>query len=1299
MPLESTSPTSPAASRSWFRSVLRATWVALQIAVVIFCLLLLAVRFVVFPRIESNRDELTRMLSQYVGSPVAIVSLRTGWDGWNPRIDIDGFRVLNPDNGVATVTLPHVRLVAAWTSLVVLELRLKELTIDGPELAVRRDADGMLHVAGLRIDPAAKHDDRRVADWLLKQPRIVVHGASLTWRDEHGGGAELVLEGVELRLEQRFGHHRFGLRGAPPEALAAPLDLRGDLTGVSTSGWQRVAGHVYARLDYADIAAWREWLPLSVPIRSGKGALRVWLDIGNGIAPDVVADVVLSDVEARLAPDLPELSLSGLEGRLGWRDDGSERQFYTQRLTFAARNGTRFEPTDFKLVMHDPPGGVPTGSIEFTRIELGPLREIAAFVPLPAKWREELARLAPTGTFEGGTLQWSGEPSTLQAFTGSSRFTGVGFAAQGGLPGLAGASGSFDAGPQGGTLKLDSRNLTLDAPRMMASPLVFDTFSTQLRWHRDKQLTTVDIDQMAFANADLTGSARGSYVTTGEGPGRSDINAQITRADARAVHRYLPLALDQAVRDWMRGAILGGNVSDGRVRVVGPMADFPFVDGKGGQFQVQFKAQDIRLEYAQQWPPLDEVAADLRIDGARVQASVLQGRIYGVNLGSSRVDIPDVRAAAPLLHVDGTAAGPTNDFLRYIAASPLDRMLEHPGEGVEIGGTGKLTLKMQLPLGRPQGNKIDGEYAFDNGRVQLAGGTPPLDHLSGKLEFSEREVHAAALTGELVGGPARFVVATTDGKVHVDGQGSINLALLRNEYPKHPLLARVSGTTDWRATVTSQLGNVSWVVDSTLKGAVVDFPAPVGKSGADTVALKIERDFPEPEHDLLTVTYGRVGRLVIERRLTPSGATPERALLALGTASGVPDKRGFWIRGDVPAINADAWLALKEQLDAGPAGDDLQLAGADVSIGALEVYRRQFTDLHVGATRAAGEWQIELRGPEVTGSARWQSAAAGRPNGRLVARLQKVVAPNASPNPPSPAVSRSDAPPVANPWPALDISADTFTMKNHDLGKLELIAQPSASDWRIDSLKITNDDSTLTANGWWRNTVRAQQTELDVDLDVRDAGKYLGRMGLPDAIRAAPTRLRGKLAWAGSPQDFDYLALNGAFNVETGPGQFLKVDPGIGKLLGVLSLQAFRRRLSGDYQDVFGEGFAFDEITGDVGIQDGIMKSDNLRIAGPAARVSIMGEADLSRETQNLRIRVQPTLSASLSMGAAALMLANPIVGAVIGAGSLLAQKIMQDPVEQIFSTTYVVTGGWSDPHVERAGAAPAAATAEGLKR
>ena len=86
--------------------------------------------------------------------------------------------------------------------------------------------------------------------------------------------------------------------------------------------------------------------------------------------------------------------------------------------------------------------------------------------------------------------------------------------------------------------------------------------------------------------------------------------------------------------------------------------------------------------------------------------------------------------------------------------------------------------------------------------------------------------------------------------------------------------------------------------------------------------------------------------------------------------------------------------------------------------------------------------------------------------------------------------------------------------------------------------------------------------------------------------------------------------------------------------------------------------------------------------------MDISGDADLAKETQRLTVRVQPSLSGSVSAGAALLFLANPIVGAAVAAGSLLAQKVLKDPIEQMFSYQYTVTGGWSDPVVTRSGTA-----------
>ena len=125
-------------------------------------------------------------------------------------------------------------------------------------------------------------------------------------------------------------------------------------------------------------------------------------------------------------------------------------------------------------------------------------------------------------------------------------------------------------------------------------------------------------------------------------------------------------------------------------------------------------------------------------------------------------------------------------------------------------------------------------------------------------------------------------------------------------------------------------------------------------------------------------------------------------------------------------------------------------------------------------------------------------------------------------------------------------------------------------------------------------------------------------------------------------------------------GQFLKADPGPARLLGVLSLQALPRRLVLDFRDAFSEGFAFDFLRGDVRIDQGKAVTNNLQMKGVSAAVLMEGQADLVRETQDLRVVVVPELNTtSMALIATAI---NPVVGL----GTFIAQLVLRRPLLQL---------------------------------
>jgi len=1273
---------------------------AVLIAVGVFCALLLIVRFIVFPQVESRRAEIVAVLSERLGEPVEIDAIGTGWDGWNPKLSIRGLRIREHAGGSdePLLDLPRVDLIVAWTSLPLLEFRLRELVVDGPKLSIRRDAGGRLRIAGLAIDATRQNNEAIVGDWLLRQREIVVSNALITWDDEMRKAPQLVLDQVQFRLERSFGHHRFGLTGMPPAELASPVDFRGDVVGLAPADWQKAGGRFYLQLDYADVAAWREYLSLPLPVDSGKGALRLWMEVAKGEPRDLTADLVLVDVRTQLADDLPPLELARVSGRVGWKHDAGRHELYTKALAFEALDRTTLSPTDFTFMHDEAADGRPAaGKLTFTRLELGPLTALAAHLPLPQGVRHDLARYAPRGTLNDGKYAWEGAADAPSKFTASGAFESLGVNAQDLFPGMSGIAGSFDATETKGTLKLAGQRMTLELPHAFMEPIALDSAAGDVKWVRTSETLQVRVDDLAFANGDAAGTAAGSWKSLPTGPGAIDLKARLTRANIEHLYRYVPRNIHPGVREWMQRALLKGTSNDVRFALNGNLADFPFEQGRNGQFVATAKTQGGVLDYAEHWPSISDIDADIRLDGARLLIDASGGKVLGAQISRTRAEIADLHH--PIVRINGEAAGPTKDFLTFIEQSPVAEWIGHFSDGAQASGNGRLALTFDLPLAAPHSATVSGEYQFIANELRVAG-APQLAQVNGKISFGGHSLAGHDIAAEALGGTVKLELAGSDGRVRVTGTGTASLAQLRSQVDS-PLIDRLSGDTDYQVTVDVRPQAATWTVESSLKGAVIDLPAPLGKTADQTVALRVERrDSALPRKDeLLAIDYGAIGRLLLRR---PTLDAPfDRGLLLLGKAiaqGGEPEHAGFWLRADLPALDLDEWLGFSHTLPGRASGSGattgLDFDGADVEATSLSAFGRKFNQTNIVARRAGEEWRVTLGGNDVAGTAVWRIPTSTAPSGRIIARFARLTLPPPAEVPSGQSMRKAARPAgAANAWPAIDLASDAFYSKDRDLGKLELAARPSGNDWQIESLTLKNDSGTISADGWWR-AGEPQQTKLDVALDVTEAGTFLTHFGTKDAIRGAATKIKGQLSWNGSPADFDYRVLNGTFQVSAGSGQFMKADPGVGRLLGVLSLQALPRRISLDFRDVFSEGFAFDAIDGTARIQEGLMSTENLRMIGPAATVNISGTVDLSRETQKLRVRVQPALSTSISAGAAALFIANPLVGAAIGAGTLLAQKVLKDPIEQLFSYDYAVTGSWSDPVVERVSSRTAAAPA-----
>ena len=263
--------------------------------------------------------------------------------------------------------------------------------------------------------------------------------------------------------------------------------------------------------------------------------------------------------------------------------------------------------------------------------------------------------------------------------------------------------------------------------------------------------------------------------------------------------------------------------------------------------------------------------------------------------------------------------------------------------------------------------------------------------------------------------------------------------------------------------------------------------------------------------------------------------------------------------------------------------------------------------------------------------------------------------------------------------PAVDIVADNYTHRGRKLGRVEVQARHEGSDqrsWRIEKLAMTNPDSALSGSGLWKQG-EASSTSLAFKLDVSDVGQFLDRFGYPDHLKGGRAKLDGALNWNGDPVNMDYATLGGQLQMQVEDGQFLQIEPGIGKLVSLMSLQMLPRRIALDFRDVFSKGFQFDRIASSMAIERGVMAVKEFRMRGPAADVNMTGQIDLSLETQNLNVKVIPQLgdTASTVVG-----LLNPLAGVA----ALIAGRALKNPLGKLFAFEYNINGTWTDPKVEK---------------
>ena len=648
-----------------------------------------------------------------------------------------------------------------------------------------------------------------------------------------------------------------------------------------------------------------------------------------------------------------------------------------------------------------------------------------------------------------------------------------------------------------------------------------------------------------------------------------------------------------------------------------------------------------------------------------------------------------------------------------------------PGNDVQITPASPL-------LARAKGVVTFNESGFNVAAAQAR-------FLGGDIRF-DGGMRAAARASVPGSDPETSVVFKAQGNVTAEG-----LRQAKDLGFASRLAQNASGGAAYSATLGFRRGVAEITVASNFQGMALSLPAPLGKTAEAVLPVRFEdtlvRESMAPGqklHDQLSLSVGNLASMVYVRDI--SGAEPRvvRGSIGVGLEAGesapVPEN-GVAANINLASVDLDAWEKVLSASTgsagsiaaaaATPGRTSASGAGADtvamnylptrmaIRARQLQVEGRQLHRVVVGATRDGLNWRANIDAEELNGYLEFRQAgggSAGLGGGRVFARLSRL---NLGQNTASEVENMLDQQPVN--IPALDIVVEDLELRGRKLGRVEIEAinrgasaalrEGGIREWRLNKFNVILPEAVLNATGNWAainplapapaassglGAARVQaapaerrRTVMNFKLDIADSGELLKRFGMKDLIRRGKGKMEGQVAWTGSPLSPDYPSMSGMFNVNIESGQFLKADPGIAKLLGVLSLQSLPRRLTLDFRDVFSEGFAFDFVRGDVTIAQGLASTNNLQMKGVSAAVLMDGSADIAKETQDIKVVVVPEINA----GTASLI--ATVINPAIGLGTFLAQYFLRLPLMQAATQEFHIDGSWADTKITKVGKNP----------
>ena len=1275
--------------------------ISLWISVLVFGLFILgylAFYFLVQTNLGYYKNKLITALSSETNKKVTIESFGAKWNVTNPRFIIENFSIY-ANTSEKSFTLKKFEVDVSWMSLIKFDLILDQITLFEPEVEIEKisEVDYLIGGWATSYDPDTINElDGKFIDWLLNQDEVQVINAKFTWIDKtRPNSPPLILSDLNLSYSSSdflsyLDRHMVYLDFYSSAGTKEKVSLSGHFDAGSTDEFEEIDGALLFKFNNLDLYAFSPWINYPLAIKDGVGSLSINIEFENGKLTEGGSSFKVKDLNAKTMNSNKEgMVFKDISGDVNLKLVDDDMVIILDNLFLTTNSKLKFENSSASIKYNLEKNQINRLTMVVDRFDLGSISEISnQFVPESHYTNTMINGLSAEGEIDNLKLKWQRAKGKQDPnIKLSAQLLKVKIDEFENFPGLSNVTGEIKIKNEKGSIKSVSRDMTLTKRDVFRGVLKFNQFTGSVNWNNDKYSFNDITIKDDYMEATLDGivkykSIDDLYV---------DININSPSLSIPNFKAYYPKQIGTDGLGWLDTSLLEGVAKNTNIQIKGKVKDFPFIDENNqpdlskGHFRVRSSVKDSFIEYGDGWPEMEKFDAEVSVNGGDVFITSQKGELDKSVIKVFNGSITPFTADEVVLNIDVVMDSAVENIIFAINNSPIKKKTKGVFDDMEGKGDGELKLVLNVGFDDLDNIPFKGSYEFlgstlENPQLEI----PPIADLRGKVEINSDDVKISNLNGELFGEPLNLKMKNVDGATIIDLKGIIGEDMIK-ETLGEIWLKNINGQADWEGKITLYENESQFKITSNLVGIQIkdlSFLDKVKNKSEDTeLKLVIHKQSTGVDSDIINISLGDHVKGLINSQNDENGdPSITNGLVEVNSDKKIkiPDS-GILFVANLNEVNLeelvnlipDGGSEISEEESSSSESLDIE---AKLNIKKLDAYGYIFNSFKLKLRPEDPGVIVQLDGEGARGNILWN------PDKNLIkARFEELhlIGSDDSIEEWEGAYESKD--PIIKAPLKIDLKIQEFLLKSkyfdNDLnGNLTFQASKTNNKWFIDLFKFLNPDYAFKVTGVWHDEAVKPDTEIDFNLKITDLNKTLEEFNINKLMKGGLGELNGKLSWPQSPWKFDRHEAYGSISINMDKGVILEAQPGaMGRLFGLLSLQSLPSRLSLDFSDLFEDGFAFNTIDGYVKLKDSTLHSENFEIKGPAADITIEGDINIKEETQDLIVTITPNVTDTMSIAALA-------GGPIAGAAAFVFQKLLNDPLNEVLTDQYRLTGSWKDP-------------------